>query len=152
MPTLETRGQSGHLRDNAIVDLTTHRDSNGHQKQQRRKVRYNEHGALGSVVTDLRGSGGQHELNGRRGIVIAVVLFVAVVTALIVYSSLGLAQFTGEVCVTHNGQTVCRVASGSTEAEVIATGLDMACAMLPTANMADRVDCTTSQPTTVSWR
>ena len=81
---------------------------------------------------------------------VAVGALVAGLLALIVYSSLGLARVTGEICFTFNGRTECRVASGSTREEAIRTAAEMACSTMA-AGMTDRINCTQSRPTRTSW-
>jgi len=82
-------------------------------------------------------------------IVVGLVLFGGL--ALILYSSMGLQQITGEICITYNGRTDCRIASGADEAEVLRTAADMACSALA-SGMADRISCQNSEPTRVTWR
>ena len=48
----------------------------------------------------------------------------------IVYLSLGLQQFTCEVCMDFQGQTQCRKASGANEQTAVQTAKDNACAYL----------------------
>lgn len=71
--------------------------------------------------------------------------------ALIIYSSMGLQQVTGEVCITHHGSTECRVASGTTQEEVLRTAADMACSALA-SGMTDRITCQNSEPTRITWQ
>jgi len=53
-----------------------------------------------------------------------------------------------EVCVTFNGRTECRTASGSTEAEAQRTAIQNACALLA-SGMTDSIACDRSAPTRV---
>ena len=85
------------------------------------------------------------------GIKIVVTLLVLGGLALIVYSSMGLQQVTAEVCITHNGRTECRSASGANQDEVLRTAADMACSTLA-SGMADRISCQNSTPTRVTWQ
>ena len=65
--------------------------------------------------------------------------------AYLVYSSLGLASVTCEVCIMFNGRVDCRIASGTTADEAADTGRNNACALL--ANGRDEViSCTQTQP------
>lgn len=89
-------------------------------------------------------------MGNRMGIKIVVALLVLGGLALILYSSMGLQQVTGEVCITHRGRTECRVASGANRDEVLRTAADMACSTLA-AGMADRINCQNSQPTRINW-
>ena len=89
-------------------------------------------------------------MGSRRGVIVAVAALVGGLLALIVYSSMGLAQVTGEICFTFNGRTECREASGTTREEAIRTAAEMACSAMA-AGMTQRINCTQSPPTRVSW-
>ena len=90
-------------------------------------------------------------MGNRVGVVIAVVLVVAGSLALIVWSSMGLVQVTGEVCITYNGRTECRAASGASKEEALRTASDMACSALA-SGMTDRISCTNTPPSRVTWQ
>lgn len=90
-------------------------------------------------------------MGNRMGVTIAVIVIVLGGLGLIIWSSMGLAQVTGEVCITYNGRTECRVASGTTEAEALRTGADMACSALA-SGMTDRINCQATKPSRVTWR
>jgi hypothetical protein len=90
-------------------------------------------------------------MNGPTSVKIAVALLLLGGLALIVYSSMGLAQVTGEICITYNGRTACRVASGTDEAEAIRTAADMACSMLA-SGMTDRINCQSTKPSRITWQ
>ena len=64
-------------------------------------------------------------MGSRMGVKIVVALLVFGGLALIVYSTMGLQQVTGEVCITHNGRTECRSASGANQGEVLRTAADL---------------------------
>ncbi len=89
-------------------------------------------------------------MGSRRGVFVAVGLLVVGLLALIVYSSMGLALVTGEICFTFKGRTECREASGTTRQEAIRTAAEMACSALATG-MTERINCTQSVPTRTSW-
>ena len=89
-------------------------------------------------------------MGSRRGVFVAVVVLVVGLLALIVYSSMGLALVTGEICFTFNGRTECRKASGTTRQEAIRTAAEMACSAMATG-MTQRINCTQSVPTRTSW-
>lgn len=90
-------------------------------------------------------------MSSRIGIKIVVALLVFGGLALIVYSSMGLQQVTGEVCISYNGRTECRAASGANQAEVLRTAADMACSTLA-SGMTDRIACQNSKPTRITWQ
>ena len=58
--------------------------------------------------------------------VLVGILIVAVVLGVIIYSSLNLASHRYEACMTFNGQTNCRTASGSTEQFAMRTAISNA--------------------------
>ncbi len=89
-------------------------------------------------------------MGSRRGLFVAVGALVAGLLALIIYSSMGLAQVTGEICFTFNGRTECRVASGTTREETIRTAAEMACSAIA-SGMTERINCTQSRPTRIDW-
>ena len=90
-------------------------------------------------------------MNSPTGVKIAVAVLLLGGLALIVYSSMGLAQVAGEICITYNGRTACRVASGVVEAEAIRTAADMACSGLA-SGMTDRINCQSTKPSRITWR
>lgn len=89
-------------------------------------------------------------MGNRTGVIIAILVLVLGAGALIVYSSMGLAQFTGEICIRFNGREECRVASGVTREDAIATATEMACATLA-SGMTQRINCSRTQPSSVNW-
>ncbi len=90
-------------------------------------------------------------MNARKLLVVLVAAVLVAALALIVSSSMNLARYTGEICFTFHGRTECRVASGQTREEAIRTAAEMACAVLA-SGMSDRIDCTRSTPTRITWR
>lgn len=82
---------------------------------------------------------------------LAVILFLAAVIALMVYSSLGLAAYTCEVCMDFQGQSKCRSASGSTEQEALKTAIDNACAFL-SSGVTETIGCANTPPTSAKCR
>ncbi len=83
--------------------------------------------------------------------VLAAILFVAAVLAAIVYSSMGLRQFTYEVCMEFRGRSNCAVASGTTKEEAIRTATDTACATI-SAGMTDSIQCSRTPPASVTQK
>jgi hypothetical protein len=57
-------------------------------------------------------------------------LFGVVLLGVIVYLSMGLSQYTCEVCVEFKGRTQCRTASGRDKQSAVTTARDNACAFL----------------------
>lgn len=85
--------------------------------------------------------------------VFAAILFavIAALLALIVYSSMGLRQFTCEVCMEFQGRTNCATASGTTEEEAVRTATDTACATI-SAGMTESIQCSRTPPVSVTWQ
>ena len=67
--------------------------------------------------------------------------------AYLVYSTVGLASVTCEVCVEFNGRVDCRIASGTTAEVATDTGRNNACALL-TNGRDELIACTQTQPQT----
>ena len=78
--------------------------------------------------------------------VLVGILIVAVILGVIIYSSVNLASHRYEACMTFNGQTNCRIASGSTEAFATRTAISNACAAIA-SGVTDSIACEQSQPT-----
>ena len=73
------------------------------------------------------------------------ILFVLAVLAVIVYSSMNLARFRVEACMTYQGQTNCRIASGSTPEFAQRTAISNACAGIA-SGVTDSIACEQSTP------
>ena len=76
---------------------------------------------------------------------LAVAVFVALLLALVVYSTLGLGGYSCEVCMEFGGRTQCRKAIGSTQQESLRTAIDNACALLA-SGVTDSIRCTNTPP------
>ena len=64
--------------------------------------------------------------------VLVAVIFVAVVLAAILYTSLagGSSKYRVEICITFQGRTECRTARASTHNEALRTATDNACSLM----------------------
>ncbi|MDE0102960.1 MAG: hypothetical protein OXN89_11320 [Bryobacterales bacterium] len=82
--------------------------------------------------------------------VLAAVIFIGLVLAAVVYSSLGLRQYTCEVCMEFQGRTNCATASGTTQEEAQRTATDTACATI-SAGMTESIQCSRTPPASVNW-
>ena len=82
--------------------------------------------------------------------VLAAVIFIGLVLAAVVYSSLGLRQYTCEVCMEFQGRTNCATASGTTQEEAQRTATDTACATI-SAGMTESIQCSRTLPASVTW-
>lgn len=85
-----------------------------------------------------------------RNRVIAVVVAIGVLAALaaIVWSTMGLAGFTVEVCMDFKGRRQCATASGTTREEAIETARTTACATIA-AGVGETIACGNTEPTSV---
>ena len=81
-------------------------------------------------------------------VAIVSVAFVVAAIAAIVYSTMGLASVTLEVCITYKGRTDCRLASGATREEAIQTATTMACSSLA-SGVGESIACDNTQPDSV---
>lgn len=81
--------------------------------------------------------------------VLAAVLFGGAVLGAIVYWSMGLGQFTFEVCMEYKGRTNCATASGTTKEEAVRTATDTACATI-SAGMTESIQCSRTPPSRVT--
>ena len=82
--------------------------------------------------------------------VIVGIVFIAVVLAVLLFSTMNLAKFRVEVCVTFNGRSDCRIASADTEEHALRTATSNACGLLA-SGVTDSLACEHSVPTSVRW-
>ncbi len=78
------------------------------------------------------------------------IVFVLGVACLLVYLTLGLSQFTCEVCMEYKGRKNCATASGTTKEEAVRTASDTACATI-SAGMTESIQCGNTPPVSVAW-
>ena len=78
----------------------------------------------------------------------AAIVFIGIVVAVIVYSSMGLRKYTVEVCMDYKGRTNCATASGTTKEEAIRTATDTACATI-SAGMTESIQCSRTPPASI---
>lgn len=76
-------------------------------------------------------------------------LFGLSMLGVIAYLSMGLNQYTCEVCVSFNGREQCRKAAGEQQATAVQTAHDNACAFL-VASKTDGFLCGQTRPTRVT--
>jgi hypothetical protein len=69
---------------------------------------------------------------------------------LIAISMRGVRQVQCEVCITFKGETACRVGEGRTREDAQRTAAESCCAVLPASGMAERIQCSKSEPTSLS--
>ena len=84
----------------------------------------------------------------KKPVVIGVVFLLAIL-GVIIYSSMSLTGHRVEVCLTYKGGSVCRTASGSTEAFARRTATSNACAQL-ISGVTDTIACENVTPDKVT--
>lgn len=82
--------------------------------------------------------------------VLVGLLIVAAILGIIVYSSMNLAIYRVEVCMSFNGLTNCRTASGSTEDFALRSARSNACAAIA-SGVTDTIGCEGATPSKVTW-
>ena len=83
--------------------------------------------------------------------VLVGILIVAVILGVLIYSSMNLAKFRVEVCMTFHGQTNCRTAAGSNEEFARRSATTNACAAIA-SGVTDSIACENTPPTKVTWK
>ncbi len=78
------------------------------------------------------------------------VLFVLVVVAFLIYSSMHLAQYRVEVCINYQGRIECRTASADSRDHALRSAQSNACALL-TSGVTNTMQCENLQPSSVKW-
>lgn len=79
------------------------------------------------------------------------IIFVAAVLAVLIYSTMNLAQQRVEVCVQYQGRSACRTAKGSTKDFALRTATSNACAQIA-SGVTDSTACERSEPVSVTWK
>jgi hypothetical protein len=78
------------------------------------------------------------------------IIFVLAVLGVIIYSTLNLAKYRVEVCMTFNGQSQCRTASADTEEHALHTATTNACASIA-SGVTDSMACEHATPQSIRW-
>ena len=81
--------------------------------------------------------------------VLAGIAVVAIILAIVVYSSMNLMGHRVEVCLTYKGQDRCKIASGSTQEFAIRTAHDNACGEIA-SGVTDTMGCGRTEATKVT--
>ena len=84
----------------------------------------------------------------RTGVLALLILLLLV--GMIVYSSFTTTRVECEVCITYGGETVCRTGQGRTKEDAQRSAAESCCVVLPTNGMAERIQCSQSEPTRLS--
>ncbi len=77
-------------------------------------------------------------------------LFVGLVVAALIRSTMSLAKYRVEVCMDYNGRSSCRTAAGSTEEFALRSATNNACALIA-SGVTDSMGCERTTPRTVTW-
>ena len=78
------------------------------------------------------------------------IVFVIVVLAFLVYSSMHIAQYRVEVCIAFRGGNQCRTASADTQDHALRSAQSNACALL-VSGVTETMQCERQTPTSVKW-
>ena len=78
------------------------------------------------------------------------IVFVVVVLAFLVYSSMHIANYRVEVCIAFHGGNQCRTASADTQDHALRSAQSNACALL-VSGVTDTMQCERQAPTSVKW-
>jgi hypothetical protein len=87
----------------------------------------------------------------RRKIWIAIsIVFVALLIGVLFWSSMSLARYEVQVCMTFNGRTQCRVAAGNRKMDALRTATDNACSFIA-SGVTETMNCGRTPPSSVTW-
>ena len=79
---------------------------------------------------------------------LAGLVFGLVVLGVLIYSTVGLSQYSCAVCITYNRQQNCSTSSAPTEEEAVRTATDVACAPI-SSGMTESIQCTNTPPDSI---
>ena len=82
--------------------------------------------------------------------VVIGVVFVVAALAFIVYSSMNVARYRVEVCMSYQGRTSCRTASADSQDHAMRSAVNNACALIA-SGVTDTMSCERGAPTSVKW-
>ncbi len=77
-------------------------------------------------------------------------LVAAAILSVLIFSSLNLARYKAEICVTFHGQTQCRTAGGTTEEYVIRAATSDACSTLA-SGVTEVMSCEQASAPVIHW-
>ena len=78
------------------------------------------------------------------------VVFVIGVLALLVYSSMHIANYRVEVCVAFNGHSDCKTASADSQEHALRSAQSNACALMA-SGVTETMQCERTNPVSVKW-
>ncbi len=79
-----------------------------------------------------------------------IAVFIAIVIALIAYSTLAGKQYRAQVCMVYQGRTACKTVIGKSETATLRGGISNACADIA-AGVTETMGCEQTQPASVKW-
>ena len=82
--------------------------------------------------------------------VVIGIVFVVLLLVFLVYSSMHIAKYRVEVCVTFKGGRDCRTASADTQDHALRSAQSNACALL-VSGVTEVMQCEHAEPTSVKW-
>jgi hypothetical protein len=83
--------------------------------------------------------------------VIAGIAFIVIFVALMVYSTGGNAKYSCQVCITFNGQTLCRNGAGPSKEDAERGARDSICTDL-SSGMTQLMQCQNNAPRQITWK
>ena len=86
----------------------------------------------------------------RIGVTVAVVGFVGLALATIIYSSMGIHEYSVEICVTFKGRTSCGEAAAASREDALRHAATNACASI-SGGVTDSIACSRTTPDSVRW-
>jgi hypothetical protein len=78
------------------------------------------------------------------------IVFVVVVIAFLIYSSMHIAKYRVEVCIAYHGVNQCRTASADTQDHALRSAQSNACALL-VSGVTETMQCERQTPTSIRW-
>jgi len=78
------------------------------------------------------------------------IVFAIVILGVLIYSSMNLAAYRVEVCMTFNGHTSCRTAAGAQKDTALHAAIENACAEIA-SGVTDSIACSNTEPSRETW-
>ncbi len=86
----------------------------------------------------------------RLGVTVAVVGFLGVALAAIIYGSMGIHEYNVEICITFRGRTSCGEAAAANREDALRHAATNACASI-SGGVTDSIACSRTTPDSVRW-
>jgi hypothetical protein len=86
----------------------------------------------------------------RKSLVLLLILLFLVLLAWLTRSMMSAKVFRCEVCMSYEGRTQCKIASGETREEAQRTATDAACTLIA-SGVTETQACTRSVPASITW-